>query len=216
MFTGIVQTKTRLCDFNSQPGLITFSIVLENDLARDISLGASIALNGICLTVTKIDVLEVDGDDVCRVKLAFDAMQQTIDLTNAQEFCEGHEVNVERSAKAMQEIGGHIVSGHIDAQAGIVDIIKQENNCRYRFGFPEQFSKYILDKGFVSLNGCSLTVAKVDAAKAILDVCFIPETLRATTFGALEVGDKVNLEVDRQTQAIVDTVERVLAQSNKA
>ena len=208
MFTGIVQTCTAIRHFEKKEGLITFGIELNGELAAGLSLGASIAINGICLTVTAFEYFNNKQAAV----ISFDMMQQTLDVTNAYSFSEGAMVNVERSVKAMQEIGGHIVSGHVDSQANITAIEHSENNCRIRFQFDREYAKYLLDKGFVGLNGCSLTIAAVSSEEAWLEVCFIPETLRATTFGQLTVGDKVNLEVDRHTQAIVDTVERVLAQ----
>ena len=208
MFTGIVQTCTKITHFESKPGLISFALELTGGLAEGLSLGASIAINGICLTVTTFDY----SAGKHRATVYFDMMQQTLDLTNALGFGLGSVVNVERSAKAMQEIGGHIVSGHIDSQADIIAINYTENNCCMRFAYPAKYSKYLLDKGFVGLNGCSLTIAAVNHDENWLEVGFIPETLRATTYGQLCVGDKVNLEVDRQTQAIVDTVERVLAE----
>ena len=90
-------------------------------------------------------------------------MQQTLMLTNTAEFATGSAVNVERSAQAMQEVGGHIVSGHIDAQAEIIAIEHSENNCKMRFQVPQNLSKYLFNKGFVALNGCSLTIADCSA-----------------------------------------------------
>ena len=208
MFTGIVQACLPISKLEKKAGLITFSIKLPKGLSADLSLGASIAINGICLTVT--DFQNKNNE----VEVAFDMMQQTLNLTNANTFIAGAAVNIERSAKAMQEVGGHIVSGHIDCLAEIVGIEHTENNCRMRFQLPAKYSKYILDKGFVALNGCSLTIANCDAKENWLEVCFIPETLRSTNFGLMEIGDCVNLEVERATQAIVDTVERVLAERN--
>jgi len=210
MFTGIVQSLSVIHSLEAKAGLVTFSVDLSGELAEGINIGASIAINGICLTVTSIELDE--SANPLKASVSFDMMQQTLDLTNAASFADGVMVNVERSAKAMQEVGGHIVSGHIDAQATISAIEESENNTRIRFSYPKPLAKYLLDKGFVALNGCSLTIAAVDSEACWLEVCFIPETLRATVFGQSKVGDKVNLEVERQTQAIVDTVERVLAQ----
>lgn len=210
MFTGIVQACTAIKHFEKKTGLISFSIELSDKLAEGLNLGASIAINGICLTVTAFE--QADGGRTAVVH--FDMMQQTLDLTNANSFAVNTLVNVERSATALQEIGGHIVSGHVDTQAEILQITHTENNRRLRFSFAGKYGKYLFDKGFVGLNGCSLTIACVNHNEDWIEVCFIPETLRATTFGRLQEGDKVNLEVDRQTQAIVDTVERVLALKN--
>lgn len=208
MFTGIVQAMVSIDSLIEKPGLVSFTVQLPEHLRGDLSLGASIAINGVCLTVTQFD----DGSGL----VSFDVMQQSLDLTTAGAFQVGSMVNLERSAKAMQEVGGHIVSGHIDAMAKVVAIESEVNNRRIRFAYPQHLAKYIFDKGFIGLNGCSLTIAQCDVDALTLDVCFIPETLRATNFGLLEVGDAVNLEVERQTQAIVNTVERVLAQQASA
>jgi riboflavin synthase len=215
MFTGIVQTCTPISHFVEKPGLISFAITLTGELAEGLNIGASIAINGICLTVSRFELTPASDSETnaspASALVFFDMMQQTLNLTNAITFANGTQVNVERSAKAMQEVGGHIVSGHVDAQARLVSITHSENNCCMRFSYPSEYAKYLLNKGFVGLNGCSLTLAEVNHEQHYCEVWFIPETLRATTFGILREGDTVNLEIERQTQAIVDTVERVLA-----
>ena len=208
MFTGIVQQCVPIHWLDKKPGLVRFSLLLQGQLAEGVNIGASIAINGVCLTVTEFKPCDSG------LEVFFDMMQQTLSLTNTAEFVSGSAVNVERSAQAMQEVGGHIVSGHIDAQAEILTIEHSENNCKMRFQVPQNLSKYLFNKGFVALNGCSLTIADCSAEDGWLDVWFIPETLRATNFGQLSPGAKVNLEVERATQAIVDTVERVLADKN--
>lgn len=209
MFTGIVQKKLPIKQVVKTQGLMSFSLDLPSEMNDDLSVGASIAVNGVCLTVTSID----DCDAEKRVR--FDVMQQSLDLSNLSQLSESVEVNVERSMTLGKEVGGHIVSGHIDDVVEIVAIEEGVNKCNVVFSYPKQFSKYILDKGFVALNGCSLTIASVDRVEHTLTVCFIPETLSATTFGQLNVSNWVNLEIDRQTQAIVDTVERVLEQKGR-
>ncbi|MCK5881723.1 MAG: riboflavin synthase subunit alpha, partial [Sinobacterium sp.] len=165
MFTGIVQTCTTIKHVDIKPGLIRFSIELSGELAEGLTIGASIAINGICLTVTSFDCHE-NGSAL----IYFDMMQQTLDLTNATTFSIDSSVNVERSAKAMQEIGGHIVSGHVDTLATIAAITTTENNCRIRFSFSSDYAKYALNKGFIGLNGCSLTIAAVNADENWLEV----------------------------------------------
>ena len=123
----------------------------------------------------------------------------------------GDRVNVERSARQNDEIGGHLLSGHVDGMADIVEIERRENNWKAFYQLPVSLKKYVFRKGFVAVNGCSLTVVDMDDKSGIFSINFIPETLRATTHGEREPGDRVNIEVDRQTQVIVDTVERVLA-----
>jgi riboflavin synthase len=115
-------------------------------------------------------------------------------------------VNVERSHRPGMEIGGHIVSGHVDGTAKIVRVEQPANNYVITLAIPEAWMKYVFPKGFLALNGVSLTVAEADKKNHTITVYLIPETLRRTSFAQKKVGDLVNFEVDRQTQAIVDTV----------
>ena len=203
MFTGIVQTK---CDVKAVTGsdqLITLSLILPaGELRENIVIGASIAINGVCLTVKTYDASTGSVD--------FDVMQQTLKLTNIGQLTQGDWVNVERSATFNKEIGGHVVSGHIDTTAIVDEVIRTDENRTIYFTYPEQYTPYLFNKGFVTLNGCSLTIADIDHANHRLAVCYIPETLARTNHGLLEKSDVVNLEIDRQTQVIVDSVERIL------
>lgn len=203
MFTGIVQARVQITHLEHQEGLITIGFILPQAYRSDLNLGASIAVEGVCLTVTAYD--EDTGN------VYFDIMKQTLDVTSLH-MLELHAwVNIERSAKLNAEVGGHQVSGHIDKVAKVTLIERTENNCKVFYRFPVSVAKYLFAKGFVALNGCSLTIAEIDVERSELAVCYIPETLATTTHGFVEVGDVVNLEIDRQTQVIVDTVERVLA-----
>ena len=202
MFTGIVQARCQIASLIKKPGLYTIALILPESLRKDVSLGASIAIDGVCLTVTSFN--ENTGE------VSFDIMQQTLDLTSLYKLEEKVWVNVERSAKVSDEIGGHCVSGHIDDTAEVVSLQKSENNLKVTYHYPERLDKYLFGKGFVSLNGCSLTIADINHDKHELMVSFIPETLKVTTHGDKQPGDLINIEVDRQTQAIVDTVERVM------
>jgi riboflavin synthase len=204
MFTGIVQAKCQIESIDLTQGLMTIAIILPKSLRGDVNLGASIAVDGVCLTVTSYD--SSSG------LVTFDIMQETLNLTSLSILKKGAWVNVERSAKANAEIGGHNVSGHIDSTAKVSRIEKTENNLRVTYQFSSVLAKYLFKKGFVALNGCSLTIADIDYANNELTVSYIPETLKISTHGEKIVGDVINIEVDRQTQAIVDTVERVLAQ----
>ena len=201
MFTGIVQGSFPLLAVERKPGLHSFTIELPEPLLDDLVIGASVAVDGVCLTVTAID----------QGKVYFDIMQQTLSLTTLGELDTGDIVNIERSARQGVEIGGHVISGHVDNTAEVVAIEQPENNKFITYRAPAKQMKYIFAKGFVSLNGCSLTVASVNREEHTLTVCYIPETLRVTTHGAKVIGDRINFEIDRQTQAIVDTVENVLA-----
>ena len=199
MFTGIIQAVLPVIGLEKKTGLI--SLTLEPDIRhlKDLAQGASIAINGVCLTATEISDTSV----------RFDIIQETLDCSTLQYLEVGSLVNFERSLQFGSEIGGHIISGHVDTTAELVNIEQKENNCGLTFQYDPKWSKYILPKGFIGLHGASLTV--VDPGPDTLTVWLIPETLEQTNLSSMVVGDRVNIEIDRQTQAIVDTVERVLA-----
>ncbi|MGX9416137.1 riboflavin synthase subunit alpha [Vibrio sp. WJH972] len=200
MFTGIVQGKAEVVSIERKTGLQTHTLRLPNDLCDNLTIGASIAHNGCCLTITEIN------DNL----VSFDLMQMTLSLTNLGDLMPGDFVNVERAAKFGDEIGGHNMSGHIMQTTTIVELIPQTNNLTVWFSLDEHIAKYVLTKGYIGLDGCSLTISNVEENR--FSVSFIPETLQKTLFGTREVGDRINVEIDPQTQAIVDTVERVLSQ----
>lgn len=201
MFTGIVQG---LCDVTSverDTSLMRLGIAL-GALGRGVQPGASVAINGTCLTVT------ATSDEETR----FDVIQETLDLTNLDALEPGMQVNVERSFRVGDEVGGHILSGHVSGVARVSRIEQADNLRNLYFTVPRDLVRYLTLKGFVALDGASLTISHCDAAKAEIGVSLIPETIARTTLGRVEVGDAVNLEVDAQTQVIVETVERVLAE----
>jgi riboflavin synthase len=199
MFTGIVQGKARVVELQRHPQFMQLSLELPPECADQLQQGASIAVNGTCLTVT--------GFEGNRVQ--FDLIQETLRATNLKELSVGDEVNFERAARFGDEIGGHLLSGHVHATVEIVEIETSEHNCILSFAIPATLQKYILPKGFVALNGCSLTIGEVRHGR--FNVYLIPETLAVTRFGSARVGERINLEVDPQTQAVVDTVERYLS-----
>ena len=204
MFTGIVQGMAELVAVAEKENFRTHKVRLPEALLPGLELGASVAHNGVCLTVTG-----VEGDVV-----AFDLMQETLRATNLGALKVGDRVNVERAARFGDEIGGHAMSGHVLCTAPIVSVIDTPNNRTVRFALPEPVRKYVFDKGYIGIDGVSLTVG--DVKNGEFSVFLIPETLARTKLGGCTVGDIVNIEVDPQTQAIVDTVERVLAQKASA
>lgn len=202
MFTGIVQ-GTATVQLASQVGRNKrLEIVFPAGVMLGQQLGASVAINGVCLTVAEI------GHDI----LTFDVIDTTLALTNIGLLQTGDTVNFERAARMGDEIGGHVMSGHIMTSVCVTRIEKIEESVHIRFTTDRQHDvdarRYLFDKGYVGLNGASLTIS--DIGNDWLEVSLIPETLRLTTFGMLSVGDRVNLEIDSHTQATVDTVERVL------
>jgi riboflavin synthase len=203
MYTGIVQRVTDIVAVNKKIGLNTLVINFDESLLNNLSIGASVAVDGVCLTVTTIENNAV----------SFDVMQETLNKTTLGSLNTGDKVNIERSAKQGDEIGGHILSGHIEGTATIERAIVSENNCVLRFSCPKEWMKYILPKGFIAINGASLTVIDTDVTGSF-NVSLIPETLRATTFKQKQVGDSVNIEIECQTKVIVTTVERYLQEHN--
>ncbi len=198
MFTGIVQGTAPLISIEEKQDFRTHTIALPSDYADALVPGASVAHNGCCLTVTA-----VAGDNV-----SFDLMKETLAVTNLGSLVLGDRVNFERAAKIGDEIGGHQMSGHIMCQAKITQIIESENNREVWFSLPEQFERYIFAKGYIGIDGISLTIGTVRDSS--FNVNLIPETISRTNMAFRRQGDKINIEVDPQTQAIVDTVERVL------
>ena len=200
MFTGIVQGMGRVVSIE-QPAadFRTHTVELPEDMAGGLQTGASVAHNGCCLTVT-----ETDGRTA-----RFDLMAETLDKTNLGRLKAGDLVNLERAARFGDEIGGHLMSGHITATTEILRIERTEHNTTMHFALPAALKPYILPKGFVGLDGCSLTIGNV--GEDSFCVHLIPETLRRTLFGTRQAGDTVNLEIDPQTQAVVDTVGQILA-----
>ncbi|HTN34101.1 MAG TPA: riboflavin synthase subunit alpha [Marinobacter sp.] len=197
MFTGIVQGIATVEKVITAPGLNTFAIRFPQGTADGITIGASVAINGTCLTVTRQE----------NTILYFDAMQETLRLTTLNELKPGDEVNFERAARIGDEIGGHLLSGHIHTTASIVEILRPENNVTLWFEVPDTWARYIFPKGYIAINGASLTIGEVQENR--FNVHLIPETLRATTFGKVSAGDTVNIEIDSQTQTIVDTLARL-------
>lgn len=204
MFTGIVQGMATVVSIDEKTHFRTHVVQLPAELLPGLATGASVAHNGCCLTVTAID-----GDHV-----SFDLMKETLRLTTLGEVKAGDRVNVERAAKFGDDIGGHVMSGHIIGTAEIVKILTSENNHQIWFRLAdESLMKYVLHKGFIGIDGISLTIGEVTRSRFCVHL--IPETLHRTTLGHKRLGDKVNIEIDPHTQAVVDTVERVLAQQSQ-
>jgi len=182
MFTGIVSDLGRVRALHKR-GDTRIEIKTAFDTAQ-IDLGASIACSGPCLTVVE------KGPGW----FAVDASAETLARTTLGAWGEGTPVNLERAMRIGDELGGHIVSGHVDGVATILDTSPEGDSVRFRFAAPAAFERYISPKGSVALDGVSLTVNEVDGAT--FGVNIIPHTLRLTTFGTLGAGGRVNFEVD--------------------
>jgi len=179
VFTGIIQKVVTVAEVIHTEGLFSYALCLDSSLRKRLVPGASVSVDGVCQTVTKIE-----GDHVW-----FDAIKETLNKTTLGSLDVGSEVNLERAARVGDEIGGHLISGHVCCRAEIVGI---EKNV-YTFSSPSHWLQYLFPKGFVALNGMSLTVCDVGDT---FTVHLIPETLRRTTMAKKRIGEEVNLEVD--------------------
>src|SRR3989339_140156 len=200
MFTGIIKGKFPVVSITDREGLRSFVVSLSPELVEGLRTGASVAIDGVCFTVTKIEDTHV----------SFDAMEETLRKTTIGSLKEGDNVNIERSARMGDEIGGHVMSGHISTMAEIVAIDSSENNKAMTFSVDPVWMKFLFSKGFVGLDGASLTIVNAQKEAGTFQVWFIPETLRLTRFGDKQIGDQVNVEIDPQTQTIVETIEHYL------
>lgn len=201
MFTGIVQSQAEVYSVENNNNLSHIIIRVTPNLVEGLTLGASIAINGVCLTVVKFEKIKADGF------ISFDIIDETLAISNLAEIKVGSKVNVERSLKMGDELGGHIVSGHVHTKAILTQLLESETNCSMYFSIEKQWYKYISSKGFITLNGISLTVGEL--TKDTFSVYLIPETLSRTNLAALQVNDEVNVEFDQQTITIVNTIERL-------
>ena len=182
MFTGII-TDIGLIDDLTQEGDLRARIKTSYE-TTEIDMGASIASDGVCLTVIAI------GPDWYDVQIS----AETVSKTNISGWSISKKVNLERALRVGDELGGHIVSGHVDGVAEVVSVVDEGDSTRVQLRAPEELARFIASKGSVALNGTSLTVNEVSGA--IFGVNFIPHTKEFTTWGDVAIGDAVNLEID--------------------
>ncbi len=184
MFTGIVTDLGEILELE-QKGDLRARIKTNYDTAG-ITFGASIACDGICLTAVDF------GDDWFDVEISSETVSKTI--IGAGLWKVGHTVNLERSLKVGDELGGHIVSGHVDGIATVTSIKDEGDSTRFVFEAPSELARYIAPKGSVALNGTSLTVNEVDSNT--FGVNLVPHTKKVTSWGKTQVNDPINLEID--------------------
>lgn len=201
MFTGIVQGCGTVAEVVEGDGITTLRIDLPD--TSGLVRGASVAINGTCLTATDMEGLRV----------SFDVIPETLERTTLGQLAPGHNVNVERSLKMGDELGGHLLSGHIMFTAEVTQFQRNGDGATCRLNVPKEFTKYVLEKGYIGVHGASLTVGAVEGGS--FDLHLIPETLALTNLGELTEGDRVNIEIDTMTQTIVNTVERMLTDEVK-
>lgn len=198
MFTGIVTDMGEVIALDHR-GDLRARIATHYDVAA-IDLGASIACEGVCLTVVATGTTPRGWFDV-------DISAETLRKTNIGGWQLGQRLNLERALRVGDELGGHIVSGHVDGVAEVVGIAPEGDSLRVSFRAPDDLARFIAPKGSVALNGTSLTVNDVRGAE--FDINFIPHTQAVTTWGAVKLGDRVNLEVDTMARYVARYVTRL-------
>jgi riboflavin synthase len=192
MFTGIVQGTGCVQSIQGE-SLVTIGIEIPS--TEGLEIGGSVSIDGVCLTATSV------GNTV-----TFDIIPETLERTTLGSLSSGSNVNVERALKFGDELGGHLLSGHIMGTAEITAV----ENQNYTIKCSSEMAEFIQEKGYIAVDGISLTVGLTNG-KGCFDVHIIPETLRLTTLGNKEVGDHVNIEIDAMTQAVVETTKRLMA-----
>lgn len=200
MFTGII---SHLGSFLGKKGS-TFSFCATGALLEKVVVGDSIAVNGVCLTVTRL----------LKESFTADLIPETLKRTNLGTLNVGEVVNLEMPLSATASFDGHIVQGHVDGKATTFAITKKGNSRLFRFQLEDDLDKYIVEKGSIAVNGVSLTVIKVEGNN--FEVGIIPYTFKNTNFGNLRVGDSVNIEVDMMTKYIEKLVVHYLKNVKKS
>ena len=198
MFTGIVSGKGHVKKIIKCKDYTSLIIKAPKSFSKNLIKGASVSVNGVCLTVKKgkTDSLE------------FDVIEETLEKTNLKNISRLCKVNLERSMTNNTEIGGHLVSGHIHGTGEVLKVTNREETKDLQIKIPASLREYFFYKGYVALNGCSLTIGKV--LKSSFYIHLIPETVSVTTFKEIKRGDLINIEVEQATINTVETVKRVM------
>tara|TARA_B100000579_G_scaffold138440_1_gene112465 strand:+ start:28 stop:639 length:612 start_codon:yes stop_codon:yes gene_type:complete len=198
MFTGIVSGKGHVQKIIKCKDYITLIIKAPKDFSKNLLKGASVSVNGVCLTAKKgkTDILE------------FDVIEETLEKTNLRNLSRSCKVNLERSMTAKTEIGGHLVSGHIHGTGEVLKVVNRQATKDLQIKIPTTLREYFFYKGYVALDGCSLTIGKV--LKSSFYIHLIPETISVTTFKEIKKGDLINIEVEQATINTVETVKKVM------
>lgn len=186
MFTGIIEGIGTIEKIEKNPknrSAIKMTVDLDKQ-AKGLKIGQSVAINGVCLTVTKIS----------KNKCNFEMIEETTKKTSLGNLKTGSIVNIERSIRAGERMEGHFVLGHIDGVGTIKKIEKKPKEIKIWFDIPNQLARYVVKKGSIAVDGISLTV--VDVMKNNISVCLIPHTMKVTNFNSKKIGDKINIETD--------------------
>ncbi len=202
MFTGIVQSTALVSQIEDRPGFRKLRLQVASQFLQQLTPGASIAINGTCLTVTAFDASLALG------WVQFDIIDETLRVTNLGQLALGSAVNFERSLLLGSELGGHILSGHIQTQATVLQVVESADNWALQLQLAAEWQPYVFSKGFIAIDGISLTVGALQEGRFWVHI--IPETLAMTNLGSQQAGGLVNIEIDQQSYTIVQTVERLL------
>ena len=200
MFTGIVQELGTVTDKEETKAGVRLIVHAAEPFLKDLEIGASISVNGVCLTVVEFT----------KETISFDVIPETLRITNLEFISVDSQVNLERSLKFGDEVGGHILSGHISCRAPS-RLISKIDEVELVVECPKEWSSYILHKGYVAINGASLTVAKKEECS--FSVYLIPETLNATNLSKISDGDLLNIEIDQATYAAIKAAEETLKEA---
>ena len=203
MFSGITQAVVPINSLDPGDGSACYVLRLPAPLLDGLKVGASVAVDGVCLTVT---AMTEDG------RVSFDVSDGTLAVTNLGDRAAGDRVNVERSLRAGDENGGHNVTGHVSGTARVSGLVV-DGAAVLRLAIPTEHRRYVFTRGFLAVNGCSLTVGDIDADGGDVTINLIPETIRQTSFSDYQPGDRINYEIELQTRIMVDTIERCVRQS---
>ncbi len=198
MFAGIVERSVRVLAIAQGTGFRRLTLAVP---WTDVRHGESIAVNGVCLTAAEID------KQPSQILVAFDVIPETLARTNLGLLKDHDSVHVERALQLTDRISGHFLQGHIDAQALLISATSADNDVRLKIAPPAELMKYIVPKGSVALDGCSLTVAAVGDDR--FEVALIPTTLQLTHLGSVPVGWPFNLETDILSKTVVNYLERM-------
>jgi len=206
VFSGIVHSTGTITQASKNKDSLTLEVESSSDFVADLQIGASVCVDGVCLTVTSVtDTL-----------MCFDLIIETLRSTTFDKVKISEQVNLERSIKFGDEIGGHILSGHVSDTVSIDKISKTDENYVLTFKTSSDIVKYIFPKGYVAINGVSLTVGDVSRDDNLFNVYLIPETLRRTNLSNKLVGDLVNVEIESQTRNTVDTITQITKENINA
>lgn len=204
MYSGITKGLFPVTKVDKGIGLISYEVSLSQDLTADLSIGASVAIDGVCQTVVAINSNSI----------SLQAIDETLRKTTLDKLYVGRLVSVERSLRYGDEVGGHEVAGHVYGKGIVSQVLKTGGNLTLVIHCAPAWMKYILPKGFVAVDGSSLTVGETDPGQGLFTLHLIPETQRVTNFKYRKINDEVNIELDHKTKTIVDTVESVVKKMN--